>query len=43
MSVSRGLKARLSDLLSHAQNSFKKSLAKKTFADLVSGIRHYER
>jgi hypothetical protein len=36
--VSPGLKARLSDLLSNAQNGFEKSLAKKIFADLGSGI-----
>jgi hypothetical protein len=43
VSVSRGLKPCLSDLLSQAQDSFEKSLAKTTLADLVSEIRHNER
>jgi len=41
--VSCGLKPCLSDLLSQAQDSFEKSLAKTTIADLVSKIRHNER
>ena len=40
--VSCGLKPRLSDLLSQAQDSFEKSLARTTIADLVSEIRHNE-
>jgi Rrf2 family protein len=37
--VSTGLKPCLSDLLSQAQSSFEKSLAKTTVADLVRDIR----
>lgn len=41
--VSAGLKPCLSDLLSQAQNSFEKSLAKITVADLVRDIRQRKR
>jgi Rrf2 family protein len=41
--VSTSLKPCLSDLLSQAQNSFEKSLAKITLADLVRDIRQKKR
>jgi DNA-binding IscR family transcriptional regulator len=43
VSVSRGVKPCLSDLLSQAQDSFEKALAKAALADLVSETRHNER
>ena len=42
-SVSCGLKPCLSKSLSQAQNSFEKSLAKTTLADLLSEIQHNKR
>jgi hypothetical protein len=40
--VSRGLKPCLLGLVSQAQDSFEKSLAKTIHADVVSEIRHNE-
>jgi hypothetical protein len=41
--VGRDVKPCLSDLLSQAQDSFEKLLAKTALADLVSETRHNER